>query len=60
MHLAASTKCKTFALFGPTNEIVYSPWGDHKVIKSFDYPALDDPLNLSVEKVLNIIKKEIG
>ena len=58
MHLAASTKCKTFALFGPTNEIVYGPWGDHKVIKSSDYPALDDPLNLSVEKVLNIIKKE--
>ena len=58
MHLAASTKCKTFALFGPTNEIVYAPWGDHKVIKSLDYPALDDPLNLSVEKVLNIIKKE--
>ena len=59
MHLAASTKCKTFALFGPTNEIVYGPWGDHKVIKSLDYPAHDDPLNLSVEKVLNIIKKEI-
>ena len=58
MHLAASTKCKTFALFGPTNEIVYAPWGDHKVIKSLDYPAIDDPLNLSVEKVLNIIKKE--
>ena len=59
MHLAASTKCKTFALFGPTNEIVYGPWGDHKIIKSYDYPATDDPLNLSVEKVLNIIKKEI-
>ena len=59
MHLAASTKCKTFALFGPTNEIVYGPWGDHKIIKSHDYPATDDPLNLSVEKVLNIIKKEI-
>ena len=59
MHLAASTKCKTFALFGPTNEIVYGPWGDHKVIKSLDYPALDDPLNLSIEKVLNIIKKEV-
>ncbi len=59
MHLAASTKCKTFALFGPTNEIVYGPWGNHKIIKSHDYPATDDPLNLSVEKVLNIIKKEI-
>ncbi len=59
MHLAASAKCKTFALFGPTNEIVYGPWGDHKIIKSYDYPAIDDPLNLSVENVLNIIKKEI-
>ena len=59
MHLAASTRCKTFALFGPTNEIVYGPWGDHKIIKSRDYPAIDDPLNLSVEKVLNVIKKEI-
>ena len=59
MHLAASAKCKTFALFGPTNEIVYGPWGDHKIIKSYDYPAIDDPLNLSVEKVLNVIKKEI-
>ena len=60
MHLAASTNCKTFALFGPTNETVYGPWGDHKVIKSLDYPAIDDPLNLSVEKVLDIIKKEMG
>ena len=59
MHLAASTRCKTFALFGPTNEIVYGPWGDHKIIKSQDYPGIDDPLNLSVEKVLNAIKKEI-
>ena len=59
MHLAASTNCKTFALFGPTNEIVYGPWGEHKVIKSLDYPAIDDPLNLPVEKVLNTIKKEI-
>ena len=60
MHLAASAKCKTFALFGPTNEIVYGPWGDHKIIKSHDYPAIDDPLNLSVEKVLNTIKKEMA
>ena len=59
MHLAASTRCKTFALFGPTNEIVYGPWGDHKIIKSQDYPGINDPLNLSVEKVLNAIKKEI-
>jgi len=59
MHLAASTKCKTFALFGPTNEIVYGPWGDHKVIKSLNEPSRDDPLNLSVEKVLNVIIDEM-
>ena len=59
MHLAASTNCKTFALFGPTNEIVYGPWGNHNVIKSLDYPGIDDPLNLFVEKVHDIIKKEV-
>ena len=58
MHLAASSGCKTFALFGPTNDLVYGPWGDHKVIKSDkdrDY-CLE---NLSVEKVLNSIKEFI-
>jgi len=59
MHLAASTKCKTFGLFGPTNEVVYGPWGDHKVIRSLNDPTEDDPLNLSVEEVLNAIKEEI-
>ena len=56
MHLAASSGCKTFALFGPTNDLVYGPWGNHKVIKSDkdrDY-GLE---NLSVEKVLNSIKE---
>ena len=56
MHLAASSGCKTVALFGPTNDLVYGPWGNHKVIKSDkdqDY-GLE---NLSVEKVLNSIKE---
>ena len=34
MHLSASSGCKTFALFGPTNDLVYGPWGNHTVIKS--------------------------
>ena len=60
MHLAASAKCKTFALFGPTNDVVYGPWGcGHKVIKSLSEPSRDDPLNLSVDEVLNNIIKEM-
>ena len=58
MHLAASSGCKTVALFGPTNDLVYGPWGNHKVIKSDkdrDY-GLE---NLSVENVLNSIKEFI-
>ena len=58
MHLSASSGCKTFALFGPTNDLVYGPWGNHTVIKSDndrDY-GLE---NLSVEKVLNSIKETI-
>ena len=54
MHLAASSGCKTFALFGPTNDLVYGPWGNHKVIKSDkdrDY-GLE---NLSVENVNHLI-----
>ena len=59
MHLAATTKCKTFALFGPTNEIVYGPWGNHRVIKSSNSSKDDDSLNLSVNQVFNVIKDEI-
>ena len=60
MHLSASTGCKTFALFGPTNDLVYAPWGDSVVIKS-DVDRIDYELeNLSVEKVLNSIKDFLG
>ena len=35
MHLAASTRCKTIGLFGPTNHVVYGPWGEGNIsIKS--------------------------
>jgi ADP-heptose:LPS heptosyltransferase len=58
MHLSSSTNCKTFALFGPTNDLVYGPWGNHKVIKSEE--NMDYGLEkLSVEKVLNSIKEFI-
>ena len=59
MHLSASAGCKTFALFGPTNDLVYGPWGNHTVIKS-NNDMLDHGLeNLSVEKVINSIKEKI-
>ena len=60
MHLSASAGCKTFALFGPTNDLVYGPWGNNTVIKS-NIDMLDHGLkNLSVEKVLNSIKENIS
>ena len=60
MHLSASTGCKTFALFGSTNDLVYGPWGNHTVIKS-NNDMLDHGLeNLSVENVLNSIKENIS
>ena len=59
MHLSASAGCKTFALFGPTNDLVYGPWGNHTVIKS-NNDMLDHELeNLSVEKVINSIKESL-
>ena len=60
MHLSASAGCKTFALFGPTNDLVYGPWGNNTVIRS-NNDMLDHGLkNLSVEKVLNSIKENIS
>ena len=60
MHLSASAGCKTFALFGPTNDLVYGPWGNNTVIKS-NNDMLDHELeNLSVEKVINSIKETLS
>ena len=59
MHMAALSKTPTIGLFGPTNDLVYGPWGNHKVIKSDkdrDY-GLE---NLSVEKVINSIKETLS
>ena len=65
MHLAASTKCKTIGLFGPTNEVVYGPWGAGNIVirskiednmKSTQNDYLE---NISVEEVYNKIKNTI-
>jgi ADP-heptose:LPS heptosyltransferase len=60
MHLSASAGCKTFALFGPTNDLVYGPWGNNTVIKSNNGMPDHELENLSVEKVINSIKKTLS
>ena len=41
MHLAASCNLATIALFGPTNDIVYGPWGEKNIVirttEDYDY-----------------------
>ena len=32
MHLATACKLPTIALFGPTNDIIYSPWGKNNIV----------------------------
>ena len=32
MHLATACNLSTIALFGPTNDIVYSPWGEKNLV----------------------------
>lgn len=59
MHLSASSGCKTFALFGPTNDLVYGPWGNHRVIRSKDRTPDYGLESLSSNEVLSIIKEEI-
>jgi len=61
MHLAASTSCKTIGLFGPTNNIVYGPWGVGNIsIKSGTQNNKNSTENIyleniSVEEVFNVI-----
>ena len=61
MHLSATTKCKTIGLFGPTNHVVYGPWGEGNIsIKSITkdkkHSTENNYLeNISVEEVLNKI-----
>ncbi len=62
MHLAASTSCKTIGLFGPTNNIVYGPWGVGNIsIKSEAQNNKNSTgnkylENISVEEVLKMIR----
>lgn len=48
-HLAAACRCKTFAIFGPTDPHVWAPLGDHvTVISRMDWPSLEAVQNLVV------------
>ena len=41
MHLATACKLPTIALFGPTNDKVYGPYGDNNIVirtdESYEY-----------------------
>jgi ADP-heptose:LPS heptosyltransferase len=65
MHLAAAAGAPTLGLFGPSDERLYAPWGEHTRVvrgpREFDQIAAVDPgftqalchmMDLSVEKVL--------
>ena len=62
MHLAATTQCKTIGLFGPTNDVVYGPWGVGNI--SIKSGTLNDKNstennyleNISVEEVYNAVR----
>lgn len=70
MHLAAAAGAPTLGLFGPSNEALYGPWGEHTVAvrgpRSFEQiKAVDPELNqslchmqdLSVEVVVEAARK---
>ena len=70
MHLAAAAGVPTLGLFGPSDDRLYAPWGDHgqvlrgprslSQIKSID-PKLNQPvchmLDLTVETVVKAAKR---
>jgi len=47
MHLAAAAGCPTIGLFGPSDERLYAPWGDHARVvrgpRSFEQIRAIDP-----------------
>jgi ADP-heptose:LPS heptosyltransferase len=53
MHMAAATGLPVVALFGPTDERKWGPWGQgHTVItKRFPYPANHNALTMSVKRI---------
>ena len=62
MHLAATTKCKTIGLFGPTNDVVYGPWGAGNISIKSDANNNKNSTgnkyleNISVEEVYKMIR----
>jgi len=46
-HLAAAAGCPTVSLFGPSDDALYSPWGDHAVVvrgpRTFEEVQRSDP-----------------
>ena len=70
MHLAAAAGIPTIGLFGPSDERLYAPWGEHARVvrgpREFDQIAAVDPgftqalchmMDLSVEAVVKAADK---
>ena len=70
MHMAAAAGVPTLGLFGPSDDRLYGPWGEHaralRGPRDFETflkldPGLNQPLNhmgdLSVDRVLNAAKR---
>jgi ADP-heptose:LPS heptosyltransferase len=69
MHLAAASGCPTIGLFGPSDERLYAPWGEHTRVvrgpRSYEQIREVDPgftqalchmMDLSVDTVLAAAK----
>lgn len=69
MHLAAAAGCPTLGLFGPSDERLYAPWGEHARVvrgaRSFEQIRATDPgftqmichmMDLPVETVVSAAK----
>lgn len=69
MHLAAAAGCPTLGLFGPSDERLYAPWGEHARVvrgaRSFEQIRAADPgftqmichmMDLPVETVVSAAK----
>lgn len=69
MHLAAAAGCPTLGLFGPSDERLYAPWGEHARVvrgpRTYEQVRAADPnfdqalchmMDLSVETVVSAAK----
>lgn len=59
MHLAAASGCPTIGLFGPSDEDVARPWGDHaqvvRGVRPFSsYVAIDPSLNQAINHMMDL------